>query len=836
MDKLSKQIISNLENGGDQLFMKIRKEYFYHSYTYRQTHTAVKKGISWLRSRGVNKGDRVLIWGANMPEWTVLYLACILEGVVVVPANILSSAEVVKRYAEQTQPKLIVRSLFQPQIPDTNAEEHILEYFFDISEDLDEQEPRTDLQGSDLLEIMFTSGTTGDPKGVMLSRDNFASQIETIKGLIQVKPGSRLLSLLPYSHIYEQLISLMLGMTYQATIFYVSFLSPGVINKALKEYKITHLALVPEVLQTFLSSIEYKLSQKHLSGVFAFLLKVAKPLPRRWRRVIFFPVLSQLGGKLEMITLGGAKVNTRVQTIFDTMGIHVLEGYGLTETTGPITINTPERNTFGTSGRAIPTVEVKLNDQNEVIIKGAPVFAGYYNRPDLNEAIFDENGYFKTGDIGSFDAAGNLVLKGRQKFRIVLANGEKVYPEDIEFTANQVDGVKDICIFSFEQDHRQDVGAAVILEDPNADLDALISRINERLELTQRIHHATIWTEEDFPRTSTFKVQRNKVKETATEQILSSTKANAATSNNASGQASIEDKKILHIVSLVTGFPKTSLTKDQVLVADLKMDSLKRLTILTLIEEEFSVLIDEDSVDETATLGDLIALATTGTDKTTDLKYPEIFDGAVFAGIRYLLYSLLNIVQGHYIKIQTDDSQVLASIRQPALFIFQHSGHIEGTIIARALRKSLWRKLFYLGRSGLYENPVQAAMMYTMNAYPVKRDGSEIRETMDFVGRMLDKGRILTLAPEGQTIGKGSMGSFHGGISYMAVNSSLPVYLFRIEDVDDLYEGNTDFRKLPKKKGKVKLHCSGPHRFKRYQQVDEITQYLEAEMHKLIPS
>lgn len=705
----------------------------------------------YLRSAGLEKGDKVAIVGPNMPEWGLLYLSCILEGLVIVPISYLATKELVNKLVSKVHPRVVFQSQWTELVEPGDFKLETLEYLFDYAREHEQVEFDRQLEEGDLLEILFTSGTTSEPKGVMLSRKNFAAQLEMLHSEIGIDPYPRSLSILPYSHIYEQVIDLLFPIYYSATIFYVGMLTPSSISEALKEYKVTHLVVVPEILSTFTDRILYKLGRLKLDKIFVSLTTRANNLPLALRRLIFAPVLREMGGELRMITLGGAKTDVRVGKLWEGMGVGVFEGYGLTETTAAVTSNSPDHNFLGSSGRLLTGVDVKFSEEDEeILIKGDSVFKGYFERPELNAEVFDEQGYFRTGDVGGWDKNGNLVLKGRQKFRIVLANGEKVYPEDIEFKAKQKSGVKDVCVFAYEKDGRQEVAAAFILGD-GVDLAKLIEDLDLELEVSQRIVHYAIWPETEFPRTPTLKLQRKEIAEKAIGVIDGQKQEGTQVAKLQSKVVDPVTVGVIKILSVVSRHDESQISGDLILSRNLRIDSLKRLSILILITDEFEVSIPESSVTSTTTVKELVNLVKTS-PKTSkyDLnhlgwKYSDLVKWMRRLAIKLILRSISGSIDPEFIGLENIPEG-------PAIYISNHPGMYDLAFLIEKLfarGKSIF--VFADGRhwQGRDLYTIAPILSFLVGALPVDKQNGYVGESLLKTGKLIEEGYSLVLAPQG---------------------------------------------------------------------------------------
>jgi long-chain acyl-CoA synthetase len=366
-----------------------------------------------------------------------------------------------------------------------------------------------------IFELVFTSGTTGTPKGVMLAHDNVLASVAAMHRVIPPL-DHRVVSLLPLSHLFEQAVALIYALDVGADVLYVRSRNPRVIFEAIRGHRTTSMVVVPQILELFWSAIEREVEKSGRAASFDRLRRIARHLPYAARRVLFRRVHAQLGGGLRIFVSSGAFLPPALQQAWEDLGVIVIQGYGSTET-GFGTCTTREDHGLGTVGRPMPPVELRLADDGEIQFHGPTIFKGYWHDPEATAAAFTDDGWYRTGDIGRLDAAGHLVLMGRTKDIIVLPNGLNVYPEDIE-NALRTAGLRDSVVIESKPGRIE----AVVL--PPADTDgatpeairasiqAGVKAANATLAAHQRVAGFRIWPEDDLPRTHTLKVKRDVVR------------------------------------------------------------------------------------------------------------------------------------------------------------------------------------------------------------------------------------------------------------------------------------------------------------------------------------
>ena len=373
---------------------------------------------------------------------------------------------------------------------------------------------------TDVFELVFTSGTTGTPKGVMLAHDNVVASIETFHRIVP-RMEHRLVSLLPLSHLLEQAVGLFYALSVGADILYVRSRNPRVIFDALRDQRVTSMVVVPQVLDLFWSAIEREVAKRGRETAFGRLRGLARHLPMGIRPRLFGSIHKQLGGHFRLFLSAGAFLPPALQQGWEDLGVTVLQGYGATET-GTGSSTRLDDHGLGTVGRPPEGVEMRIADDGEIQFKGPTVFRGYWQNPTATAEAFTADGWYRTGDIGHLDDAGRLILSGRVKDIIVLPNGFNVYPEDIE-NALRIAGIRNSVVIETQPGRIEAVvlgsaaGAPGAVEaiDPGelrGRLDAAVKAANATLGPNQRIAGWRLWPDEDFPRTHTLKIKRGQVR------------------------------------------------------------------------------------------------------------------------------------------------------------------------------------------------------------------------------------------------------------------------------------------------------------------------------------
>ncbi len=477
------------------------------STTYQELQERVQKFAGYLQEQGYKKGERVMIWCASRTGWMVAYLGALLAGLVVVPLDINTREDFLVRIAETTEAKALIttakqyQSLKQSSLPFIDIEA-LPEGALDVA-------ALPEVTGEDLAELVFTSGTTGQPKGVMLTHNNITSNAIAAVSVVNILDTDRALSILPLSHMFEMTIEIAV-LYIGASVVYAKSLVPDTILRLLATQGVTCMVLVPQALQLFMNGIERTVRQQKRERQWELLHRIAARLPFSWRRRLFSAVHKRFGGHFRFFVSGGAYLPPQLAAKWENMGFRVMQGYGATECSPVVSVTPYNDHNYTSVGKPLPGVEVRIAEDKEILVRGPNVAKGYWHNPEATAAAF-EDGWYHTGDLGYIDMQNNLYLKGRKKNLIVLANGLNVFPEDVEnvLTGNSL--VKDAVVFGLsEREEGPQVHAVLLMEEPEK-AKAVVQQANKQLAAHQQIRGFTVWPESEFPRTHTLKVKRQDV-------------------------------------------------------------------------------------------------------------------------------------------------------------------------------------------------------------------------------------------------------------------------------------------------------------------------------------
>ncbi len=796
------------------------------SWSYQQTANYAAGIASILERYSVGYQERVIIIAPNSPYWVGSYFGILQKGAIVVPLNPQSTEDFIEKVIEETRAKVLLKPSFL--WPEKSFEIPVID--IDLQEDLADTTSTfdvVDVKEEDLAEIVYTSGTTGDPKGVMLTHKNIVSNVRAISKIQKVSSSDRTVSILPLFHMYEQTCCMLMGLAHGAQAMFATSVSSGAIQKALQEQRATMLLVVPEILETILRKIESRAEEAGKAKLLDKIFSVSHYLPRFMRRLIFRKVHKTLGGKLKIIASGGAYLNPDTERKWNAMGFIILQGYGLTETSPVISTNTLKHRRVGSVGRVIFGTKVTLDKDNEIVVEGQNVFKGYYKNEEKTKEAFDKNGRFKTGDIGSFDKDGYLYITGRKKYVIVSGTGQNIYPEDIEKEFVSFPDIKDIAIVGFQANGRE-VVYAVFLTDLDRDAVGLIvEEVNSRLAPYQRIQDWDIWPEADFPRSAIRKVKKNDV----IEWIQHKERADIVS------KPEREATRLVKLLAAVSGKDASTIHDDTNLVSDLYFDSLMRIELVGRIEEIFDIAIDENAITSQTTLKDLEKmLEGKPAKKKVERKFKSwiISSGSNF--FRGLIQKFILFPIGKFFfKIKVEGIENLKGINLPAIFMANHISYLDPYILVKAMPKKIRKKIAIAAAFDvLYKEYWYIAWFaeFVMNTYILpRREDVNIRPGLERTGRILDKGYSVLIFPEGRISLDGKFQPLKKGAGLLAAEMGVPIVPMSIKGTRELAPKDKLF---PIKRGKVVVKFGKPITFAPNVSYEDATEVVHAAMKKII--
>ncbi len=559
-----------------------------------------------LARRGIGEGDRVLLWAENSAEWIAAFHGCILRGVLAVPLDSHGAADFAARVAADVSPKLAVGdAALLAQLSPTVLKFDVPRLAFDDWPGAlpdEEAGPVAGLSAETPLQILFTSGTTGDPKGIVLTHGNVLASFSPIEQ--GAKPYMRyerlvhplrILHTLPLSHVFGQTMGLWVPPILTAELHFAERLVAPRLIETIRRERISVLAAVPRV---------HALLKAHLELAYPDLMRqLDSPkrigAARRWWR--FHRIHRAFGLKFWALISGGGALPAPLEQFWNALGFVLIQGYGMTETTALITLNHPFHVARGTIGKPLAGREVKLGPDGEVLVRGASISAATWSGGKLH---MRENEWLPTGDIAEMAPTGDLRFLGRKSEVIVTAAGLNVHPEDLEKVIEEQPGVAACAVVPTETAEGPEPCAVIAMRGSGSRAAEAIERANARLADFQRLRRWVLWPEPDLPRTSTGKVRRKVVAEWL-RKVQSATSPNGAAKARGNGASGASGDWLLGLIGQITGESNVGGGDELRLTEDLHLDSLGRVQLAAAIEDRLGIVTEDGMLNGAVTLGDL---------------------------------------------------------------------------------------------------------------------------------------------------------------------------------------------------------------------------------------
>jgi long-chain acyl-CoA synthetase len=802
-------------------------------WTYGRIASGAIRFARELESRGIGTGDNVLLWAENCPEWLVAFWGCLLRGAVVVPIDKISTAEFAARVAAQVNAKLALCSIAVPAA-DVAVPVLALESLCEtIAGQSTAPYASPQLSRNDPLEIVFTSGTTAEPRGVVISHANVLANIEPIEHEIQkylryerIFHPLRFLNLLPLSHVFGQLLAIFIPPLLGATTIFLETFNPADLLETIRRERVSVLVAVPRLLESLQREAERRVESNDSPGKFQqdFAEAEGQHFLRRWWR--FRRVHNLLGWKFWAFISGGAALPGAVESFWNRLGYAVIQGYGMTETTALISLNHPFRLGKGSIGKLFPGLEMKVSPAGEILVRGENIAAGYWQNKQL-QPVVEGDGWFHTGDLAQVDETGQLYFKGRQKNVIVTPAGMNIYPEDLERALREQSGVKDCVVLGIERDGNAEPCAVLLLDDPAKDPAPLIAAANQSLADFQRLRRWFVWPEPDFPRTPTQKPVLQRIR--------------AALEANLGGKVAPADASSLAtLVARITGRPLGSTSAQSTLDQQLNMSSLDRVELMGELEERYQVDLSDVKFSDATTLGQVEELIRNPPRASVEIKYPRWPQNWLITAIRIAAYYAL-VWPATYILAapRIRGRENLRGLAGPVLVVSNHVTYVDIGWILAALPARFRHRLATAMRSeriatmlkppaemGFLERFSERLSYFLVfalfNVFPLPRE-SGFRRSFAFAGDLADRGWNSLIFPEGLTTPDGELHPFRVGIGLLAKQLGLPVIPIRLDGLYDMKKENR-IAHLP---GKVRVTIGAPVRFPAGMDAKEIARDLE---------
>jgi long-chain acyl-CoA synthetase len=827
------------------------------SLSYSDLRTRSESVGRWLRDSGMSEGIRCAILAANGPLWVTAYLGVMAAGAVAVPLDTaFTHHQINKLLWDSGSTVIFTDSQHLLQVEKAVEETLVRIVMIDGSGEgryanllgMQAAGPgtfrATSVTEDDLAVLMYTSGTTADPKGVMLTHGNLLAEADAVFASVDVTERDSILGVLPLFHALAQMANLLLPFAAGARVVYLEEMNTAELLRALSERAITLFCCVPQFFYLIHERVMKEVENRGRATRFMFrrLMTISGWMrrvglnPGRW---FFAKIHNQLGPKMRYLVTGGSAFDPRIGRDFQKLGFTLLQAYGLTETTGGAMVTPPRANVIGSVGQPLKGVEVRIVDPQpaegapfpvgEVAIRGSIVMKGYYNRRDATaEAIRD--GWLFSGDLGYLDANGNLFITGRKKEIIVLSSGKNIYPEEIEANYLRSPFIKEICVMGLAARPGEPLSErlhAVIVPD----FDVLRERkiVNARevirfdvenlsldLPSTKRILSFDLWPE-PLPRTTTRKLKRFEIQRRvmAGEHGSDDTQSAIAEEPTADDALWLANPDVQRAIALIR---ESARAQKPVLPAsnlelDLGFDSMERVELVVALEQKFGAEVDDSVISEVYTVRELVeaVLQARGAPGAGNRGAGAGWDAVLAAPpddpqvLRPLSSGLLPtlawfvfgkffaVFMRIFFKLRVSGKDKLPKTG-PFILSPNHQSFIDGPVVASQIPWRLFRNMFYVGTSEIFGQGIFNFLGRTFKLVPVDPD-SNLVNAMRAGAFGLRQGKNLVLYPEGERSIDGTPKKFKKGAAILAAHLNVPIYPVALEG---FYEAWPRGRRFPR--------------------------------------
>jgi long-chain acyl-CoA synthetase len=850
----------------DNVALELQRHDLLESCTYSELRRMAESAGRWITENRFPHGSRLAILADNHPRWVAAYLGIIASGCVAVPLDTaLHDDQVTKLLNDSGTSAVFCDAKHVPVVrpaatelklglilmdPDRMTDHSIQERWLGNLPAIFDDGPRNFKAAAstedDLASLLYTSGTTADPKGVMLTHANFLGEVEAVFDWVDLGPSDALLGVLPLFHVLAQMANLLLPLVKGSRVVYLETLNTTELLRALSERNITAFAVVPQFFYLIHERLFQEIAKR--GAIMQRLFAAMVALNRALRKVginagpIFFrKVHDTLGPRMRYLVTGGSRFDPAIARDFHALGIDVLQAYGLTETTAAVFANSPHDNEIGSVGKAMKGVEAKIVDPQpqedspavgEVALRGAVVMKGYWNRPDATAAVV-RDGWFLTGDLGYFDLHGHLFLTGRKKEVIVLSNGKNVYPEEIEAHYLKSPYIKEMAVMGLEGKPGEggDRLHAVIVPDFDALRQRKIVNAKEIIRFdieglapgiasTKRIGSYEIW-QEDLPRTTTRKIKRfeveKRVKANQAKKVSDDSELPVEKPLTADETAWLDQPDVqrgLKIVRETARPAPTTLRPTLNLDLDLGFDSMQRVELLSRLEEELGGNVEESQLTEIYTVRDLVDAvlqsAASGAGgpgtrvtfagwKSILAENPDDPDVLALAHPNrindtfwYLFSRLMQIValDRFHLKVMGLDK-----LPQTGAYIISsnHQSYLDPLILASILPADVFMRAFAVGTSDIFGKGFMRRVARSIKVMVLDPDANLV-PAMRAGAFGLRQGMALVLYPEGERSIDGMPRIFKKGAAILSIHLQVPIVPVAIEGFYQAWPRNQKFR------------------------------------------
>ncbi len=820
---------------GGNVAVEIQRATGLEQVTYQELKRWAEGIAAWMAAQGVSRGDRCAILADNDARWCAIQLGLLRLGAIAVPLDTNYSASQVATVLRASGARLIVAGTrLLPIAEGAGTGLPIVRMYRGADDarpsvDAMIEAPATPLppspaEPSDPAVILYTSGTTSDPKGVVLTHANLAGERESAFAAVHVDQRDAVLGVLPLFHSLAQMANLLLPFAVGARVVYLETLNTTDLMKALAERRITIFACVPQFFYLIHQKVTGEvakggwLKQRIFRGLLATNLLLRKVGVNIGPKV-FARVHRVLGGHMRLLITGGSKFDPAIGKDLYALGFTIQQAYGLTETSGAATLNRPDEAHIDTVGRILPGNELKIlppegdADDGEIAIRGPIVMQGYYNRPDANAEVF-RDGWFLTGDLGRIDSDGRLTITGRKKEIIVLASGKNIYPEEIETAYRKSPIIKEICVMGVtrpDEPTSERLHAVIVLDDDvlkarkvmNAGdlLRFEMESAGAPLPAHKRVLGYDVWFE-PLPRTTTGKLKRFRIQKMVQDREAARV-AETTRPLSAAEQEWLDDPHVAEAAALVQRRARhgASARPDANLELDLGLDSMERVELLTELEQRFAVKVPDAVVHETFTVRQLVEAvrpAAGAAGGTVDAAWtslladvPPASDPALgwLLAPRPLATRLLWLAAWITARLATRVTVTgvghLPSTG-PYVICPNHQSYLDPFVLCGVLPYRVFRQMFVVGAAEYFQTPLTRWLARLANLVPVDADTSLV-PAMKAGAFGLAHGRVLLLFPEGERSIDGTVKRFKKGAPILASHLQVPIVPVALKGIFEMW-------------------------------------------------
>ncbi len=844
-------------------------------YDYEELLKQIRAVAYRIKEEKIEFGERVALIGENHPCWAIAYLATLYHGAVCVPIDPHGEIETITNFLENSETKL---AFLSPEMTEKFAQieeklgRHIPSVVWqlenssngfqkfedwaatDFPDSFSNEMPKA--KGDDTALLIYTSGTTGTPKGVPLSHGNITAELDGIYEVLKLTEQEKILSLLPLFHAYLQIVNLWVATTYGAEVGYLKEMTPDELGKAMREFKPTLLTTVPRLWYLFHKKIfdaveaKPKPVQVLFKGMLAANGFFRDSLKINLGNKFFGKVQESFGGNLRFAVTAGSRFDEAVAEDFYRLGFTIIQGYGLTETSGAATATYEDDNRVGSVGKAFFNAEVKIDQPNdegigEVLIRGAMVFKGYYKNPQATADVFTDDGWFRSGDLGKFDRDGHLYIVGRMKDVIVLPNGKNVHPEDLEVHYLKTPLVEELAILGIEDKSVGKAGAEKLVAVVVPDFEYLkhakiansqtairfeLDNLGRELPEYQRVREYIVRAE-PLPRTATRKIKRFELqKEIKAGKISSGEKPPEKTWTLTAEDTALLESNIGKAVTEV--IRRNAKDAEQIhpqmnLEIDLGLDSLARAEVFAALENAFATEFDGEDAAQALKIEDVIKLVQQHAGNldenqaiSTNLNWSKIVRQAdedlpelrsvlknrpLFSPFAFTVYKIFNLFCKGFMRLEVDGIENLQKLERPLLICPNHQSFLDPFVLCSTYPYDKFKNTFHVGASEFFENRFMKWVALMLQTVPVDPD-TQLMKAMKAGAIGLKHGKVLNIYPEGERGFDGELHEFKKGAAILATELDLPILPVALDGLQNVW-ARRSWRIRP---AKVKIRFGKP--------------------------